>query len=211
MEPLTTGAIALLLFCGNKFIDWGIFVQCLEEDGEYGYKIHPLIREFLKVKLTADADINEIKQAFTTTFMEIAETIPQAPTLEFINSVRKAIPHLTEVAEKLIDAVSDENLIWAFTGLARFCEGQGLYALAEPWYEGCVSALKLRLRENHPDYVTSLNNLAGLYKSQGKYEQAEPLCIQALEIAERVLGANHPNTVIFRKNLENLRAKQFPN
>jgi hypothetical protein len=24
MEPLTTGTIALLLFCGNKLIDWGI-------------------------------------------------------------------------------------------------------------------------------------------------------------------------------------------
>ncbi|NJO27527.1 MAG: tetratricopeptide repeat protein [Richelia sp. SL_2_1] len=186
-------------------------VQSLEDDGEYGYKIHPLIREFLKVKLTADGEINGIKQAFTNTFMEIARTIPNSQTLEFINSVKKAIPHLTEVAENLIDAVRDENLIWVFTGLAWFYDGQGLYALAEPWYQQCISTVKSRLGENHPHTATSFNNLANLYNSQGRYEAAEPLYIQALDIAERVLGTNHPNTVTCRENLEYLRTQMQEN
>ncbi|MBE9216352.1 tetratricopeptide repeat protein [Plectonema cf. radiosum LEGE 06105] len=66
-----------------------------------------------------------------------------------------------------------------FTGLANFYEGQGLYALAEPWRQQCVSVAKSRLGENHPHVATSLNNLAQLYRSQGKYEAAEPLYIQA--------------------------------
>ncbi|MGB3652731.1 MAG: tetratricopeptide repeat protein [Rivularia sp. (in: cyanobacteria)] len=183
-------------------------VECVEDDGEYSYQIHPLIREFLKIKLTADADIKEIKQAFTNTFMEIAQTIPQTTTLEFINSVKKVIPHLTEVAENLIDAVSDENLIWAFTGLARFYEGQGLYALATPWLEQCVSAVKSRLGENHLHTAISFNNLAILYHSQGKYEEAEPLYIQALELRKQLLGENHPDTATSFNNLGGLYESQ---
>ena len=44
-----------------------------------------------------------------------------------IKLVKDAIPHLTEVAEKHLDAVSDENLIWTFISLSRFYQGQGLY------------------------------------------------------------------------------------
>ncbi|MEA5599232.1 tetratricopeptide repeat protein [Rivularia sp. UHCC 0363] len=183
-------------------------VGCVEDDGEYSYQIHPLIREFLKIKLTADADIKEIKQAFTNTFMEIAQTIPQTSTLKFINSLKKAIPHLTEVAENLIDTVSDEDLYWAFTGLARFYDGQGLYALAEPWYEQCVSAVKSRLGENHPDTATSFNNLAELYRSQGRYEEAEPLHIEALELRKQLLGVNHPDTASSLNNLAALYYSQ---
>ncbi|MEA5572854.1 tetratricopeptide repeat protein [Calothrix sp. UHCC 0171] len=183
------------------------FVQCLEED-LYGYKIHPLIREFLKDKLTADGESKEIKQAFTNTFMEIAQTIPHTPTLEFINSLKTAISHLTEVVENFIDTVSDKNLIWAFTGLAWFYEGQGLYALAEPWYQQCVSAVRLRLGGNHPDVASSLMNLAGLYTSQGRYEAAEPLYIRALELFKQLLGENHLHVAISLNNLARLYDSQ---
>ena len=161
------------------------------EEGEANYKIHPLIREFLRERLGEVEEVNEFKQAFTNTFIEIAQTIPQSPTLEFINSVKKAIPHLTEIADNLIDAVDDENLYWTFTGLGLFYNGQGLYALTEPWYQQCVSTVKSRLGENHPDYASSLNNLALLYHSQGKYQKAEPLFIQALEVRKDILGENH--------------------
>ena len=107
-------------------------IKSLEKE-EVSYQIHPLIREFLQIKLQESVQVNEFKQAFITTFIKIASTIPDSPTIDFINSVKTAIPHLTEVVENLTDAVSDEKLYWAFTGLARFYEGQGLYALAEPW------------------------------------------------------------------------------
>ncbi|MGB3655131.1 MAG: NB-ARC domain-containing protein, partial [Rivularia sp. (in: cyanobacteria)] len=168
-------------------------VQSLEYEDVSYYQIHPLIREFLKDKLKASPQINEFKQAFTSTFIEIGKTIPYTTTLEFIKSVKNAIPHLTEVAENHLDAVSDENLIWAFTGLAYFYDGQGLYALAQPWYEQCLSTVRSRLGENHPSYATSLNNLAYLYNSIGKYEQAEPLFIQALELKKQLQGVNHPS------------------
>ncbi len=176
-------------------------VSSSEESDIYYYQIHPLIHKFLQENLEEFARVNEFKQAFISVFIEIAQSIPYSPTLEFINSVKKAIPHLTEIAENLTDVVSDENLFWAFTGLTRFYEGQGLYALAEPWCQRCVSAVKLRLGENHPLYVSSLNNLAALYSCQGRYEQAQPLSIQALELRKQLLGENHSDYAFILSNL----------
>ena len=169
-------------------------IKRLEGEEEASYQIHPLIRQFLQDKLQASAQRKKLKQAFTSTFIEIAQTIPESATLEFRDSVKNAIPHLTEVAENHLDVVSYENLIWAFIGNGRFYEGQGLYSLALPWREQCLSTVREGLGDNHPDTASSLNNLAQLYFSQGKYEQAEPLYIQALQLYKQLLGENHPHT-----------------
>ncbi len=182
-------------------------IKKLEKE-EASYQIHPLIREFLQVKLKASPQIDELKQAFTSTFIEIAQTIPQSATLEFINSVKNAIPHLKEVAENHLDVVSDENLYWAFVGIGRFYQEQGLYTLAQPWYEQCLSTVRKRFGENHPDTASSLSHLANLYSSQGKYEEAEPLYIQALELTKQLLGENHPDTATSLNNLAYLYSSQ---
>jgi len=131
-------------------------------DKESAYKIHPLIREFLKVKLAALEQADVLKRGFVEVMVAIAKTIPYSPTVELINSVKDAIPHLAEVAQNLIDAVSDENLPWVFYGLDRFYSGQGLYAIAEPWCKQCISVVQTRLGEEHPDVATSYNSLASL-------------------------------------------------
>ncbi|WP_238360830.1 tetratricopeptide repeat protein, partial [Iningainema tapete] len=149
------------------------------EDTDGCWKIHPLIREFLKVKLAGLEKADDLKRAQADTMVARASSIPNSPTQDFIQSVKDAIPHLAEVAQNLIDAVSDENLIGAFTGLGRFYQGQGLYALAQPWLEQCVLVVQSRLGEEHLDVALSYNNLALLYHSQGRYSDAEPLFIKA--------------------------------
>ncbi len=72
-------------------------MQGLEEESEYYYKIHPLIRDFLQIKLTVSTESNEFKQAFASAFIEIAKTIPDSATLKLINSVKNSIPHSVEV------------------------------------------------------------------------------------------------------------------
>ncbi|MEH2012455.1 tetratricopeptide repeat protein, partial [Nostoc sp.] len=157
------------------------------------YKIHPLIREFLQGKLVELNTADDLKKAFAAALVEIAEKIPESLTLEDIKSVQLAIPHLTEVAQNLIDAVEDENLFLVFTSLGNFYQEQGLYTLAAPWYEQGLSTVQTCLGEAHPLVANSLNNLAGLYYSQGRYDQAEPLLLQALELRKRLVGDAHPD------------------
>ncbi|MEH2464479.1 tetratricopeptide repeat protein [Nostoc sp.] len=177
-------------------------------EGESCYKIHPLIREFLQGKLVGLNTADDLKKAFAAALVKIAEKIPESLTLEDIKSVQLAIPHLTEVAQNLIDAVQDENLILVFVGLAKFYQGQGLYTLAAPWYQQCLSMVQTRLGEEHPHIATSLSNLALLYYSQGRYSDAEFLYLQTLELDKRLLGEEHPHVATSLNNLAYLYYSQ---
>ncbi len=53
----------------------------------------------------------------------------------------------------------------------------------------------------HPDTLTSLNNLANAYYLSGRYEEAARLYEETLSICEEVLGLEHPNTLASRGNL----------
>jgi tetratricopeptide (TPR) repeat protein len=171
------------------------------EEREDCYKIHPLIREFLQVKLTVSEQADNFRRAFAWAMVEIAQEIPDAPTRKDIEAVKDAIPHLEEVATNLTDALRDEDLLWLFDRLGRFYKSQGLYALAEPWFLQCLSLAKARFGHDHPDVAATLNNLAGLYDAQGRYSEAEILYLQALKVRRRLLGDNHPDVANSLNNL----------
>ncbi|WP_373526279.1 tetratricopeptide repeat protein [Nostoc sp.] len=172
------------------------------------YQLHQLIQEFLRNKQNNLVNADEQKDNFCKVFVEVAQSIRSSPTLQLITSVKDAIAHLAEIAQNLTDAVSDENLIWVFGGLHRFYSGQGLYAIAEPWCQQCVSVVQTRLGEEHPDVATSYNNLAFLYYSQGRYSKAEPLYKKALKLMQRLLGEEHPDVASSYNNLAALYNSQ---
>ncbi|MBW4594541.1 MAG: tetratricopeptide repeat protein [Brasilonema angustatum HA4187-MV1] len=169
--------------------------------GEETYLLHQLIREFLRNKQKNLASGDEHQSSFCQVMVEVAKKIPQRPNQNEITVLTIVIPHLVEVAQNLIDAVSDENLLSVFAGLGRFYQGQGFYALAQPWFEQCVSVVQSRLGEKHPDVAASFNNLAFLYYFQGRYTEAEPLHNKALELRRRLLGEEHPDVAQSFNNL----------
>ncbi|HEY9691668.1 MAG TPA: tetratricopeptide repeat protein [Oculatellaceae cyanobacterium] len=183
------------------------FIERVEAKDGY-YKTHPLIREFLQEKLANSKQADELTQAFATTFVKIAQKIPDAPTLKLIASIKDVIPHLEEVANYLTNFLKDEDLISSFIGVTRYYQSQGLYDLAEPWEEKCLSAAKNRFGNDHPDVAARLNNLALLYSSQGHYSEAEPLYLQALELMQRLLGNDHPSVAASLNNLAGLYKSQ---
>ncbi|MEH2108161.1 tetratricopeptide repeat protein [Nostoc sp.] len=155
------------------------------------YRLHPLIRQFFQMKLDELSEANEVKTAFAAKMVKLAKQIPQQPNRKDIFNLNPFIPHIAEVAIHLSQYLSDEDLIWSFTGLGRFYEGQGLYQQAEPWLQQCVEKAKNRLGLEHRYVAASLNNLALLYESTGRYSQAEPLYQQVLELTKRLVGNNH--------------------
>jgi tetratricopeptide (TPR) repeat protein len=177
-------------------------------------KLHPLLREFFQGKSPnlAEAGIrNErLKAAIAVTMVEIAQLIPKTPTLEMIQSFSIFVSHLSEVAQQYAHSLDDENLIWPFVGLGRFYEGQGLYGLAEPWFELCLEVIRERHGDSseHPTVAVSLNNLALLYDSQGRYSEAEPLYLKALAMWKRLLGEEHPSVATSLNNLAGLYKSQ---
>ncbi len=67
---------------------------------------------------------------------------------------------------------------------------------------------KEQLGAEHPDTLSSINNLAFLYQSQGRYRKAEPLLQRALVGMENVLGKEHPRTLRCINNLASLYQSQ---
>ena len=57
------------------------------------------------------------------------------------------------------------------------------------------------LGKEHPNTLTSVNNLALVLQYQGKYDEAEAMNRQALDGYEKVLGKEHPDTLTSVNNL----------
>jgi len=183
-------------------------LHLLQFRGEDSYELHPLIREFFSYKREESGEVEEMKRGLVAAMVEVAEKIPQSITLELLETLEPAIPHLKEVARELLESFTDEDLIKPYTGLGSFYNGQGLSELAEPWFEECKTVVETRLGKEHPDFATSLNNLALLHESQGRYSEAEPLFLQAIAIDQQSLPKNHPSLAINFNNLANLYRSQ---
>lgn len=63
---------------------------------------------------------------------------------------------------------------------------------AIPLLEQTLADRERVLGPDHPDTLTSRNNLAGAYESAGDLGRAIPLLEQTLADSERVLGPDHP-------------------
>ncbi|OCQ90201.1 NB-ARC domain-containing protein, partial [Nostoc sp. MBR 210] len=183
-------------------------LHLLQHKGEGTYQLHPLLREFFQDKLEGLEQKEEFKRSFCGVMVAVAQGIPQEPILEQIQKVSLAIPHIAEVANHLIEYISNDDLIWVFTGNAWFYHGQGLYDKAVPWFEQCLEITKQRLGEEHTYIAASLHNLGVFYCKQGKYSEAEPLYIQALALWHQLLGEEHPHVATCLNSLAYLYKSQ---
>jgi hypothetical protein len=53
----------------------------------------------------------------------------------------------------------------------------------------------------HPDTLTSINNLAGVLNRQGKYKEAKAMHRQTQAISKKMLGPKHPLRLTSISNL----------
>ena len=53
----------------------------------------------------------------------------------------------------------------------------------------------------HPDRLTSMDDLALAFLNQGRWKEAEELGVQAMETRKRVQGLEHPDTLTSMENL----------
>ncbi|KAI9785124.1 MAG: hypothetical protein M1839_000762 [Geoglossum umbratile] len=71
-----------------------------------------------------------------------------------------------------------------------------------------LDAREATLRGEHPDTLTSANNLGSVLPRQGKYKEAEAMHRRALEGHEKVLGPEHPSTLTSAGNLGSALERQ---
>jgi tetratricopeptide (TPR) repeat protein len=198
------------------------FLQTGQESPE-AYTIHNLVRLFLQEQL---AEIGEkqpiLERTFITFMIFVAKRLPQSPTSQDIEIFQLFVVHWEDLGKRLIDEINQETaaknnlpvsmvadeILWVFTGLGRFYQGQGLYQVAEFWYQQLVKICQTLFTGDHFNVASSLNNLASLYDSQGRYSEAEPLYLDALEMTKRLFTGDHPDVASSLNNLAFLYHKQ---
>jgi tetratricopeptide (TPR) repeat protein len=188
----------------SDILDLELVNRSLVEKTEKSYRLHSLVREFLREKLAATENGDEVRRSFAQLMTEIAKTIDMTGRTEMLNAVRSAISHLEAATTYVRLLEKEDDRIRSFTGLLRFYQGQSLWTEAEDWADRCCKFATDYFGDRHPETATSLNNLAVLYKSMGQYERALPLYESALEIRRSELGDRHPSTAGSLNNLAEL-------
>jgi tetratricopeptide (TPR) repeat protein len=84
----------------------------------------------------------------------------------------------------------------------------GVYPEAQRQWERAVELRRRILGPDHPDTLTTMNDLANAYRVQSAYKQAEPLFTKVLETRGRVLGVENPATLSSMNELANLYLDQ---
>ena len=78
---------------------------------------------------------------------------------------------------------------------------QGRFKEAEELGVHTLETRRRVLGLEHPDTLTSVDNLALMYWEQGRFKEAGELGVQTLETRRRVLGLEHPSTLAGAFNL----------
>jgi tetratricopeptide (TPR) repeat protein len=184
-------------------------LSLLQREGEGSYQLHPLVQQFLRQKLEGEEEKEEWARSFVGVMVEEAKRVEYNNlTVQLLETVAPAMPHVAEVATSWQEALSDEQLIEPFQRLGRFYDGQLDYLQAERWYEHCREVMKARLGGENPNYASSLNNLANFYNTQGRYSEAEPLYTEAIAIGRQSLPSDHPQLATHLNNLALLYSDQ---
>src|SRR5216684_1023813 len=89
-------------------------------------------------------------------------------------------------------------------------EKLGLYPRAQALQQQSMEIRQRVLGPEHPDTLTSMNDLATDLDDSGHYAEAEKLEREALDISRRVLGPEHPDTLMLMSNLGNTLWQEDP-
>jgi tetratricopeptide (TPR) repeat protein len=86
-------------------------------------------------------------------------------------------------------------------GLAAMLHAQGRYGEAEDVERQILQSSERVLGSDHPETLSSMNNLAQTLYAQGDLAGARKLQEQVVEARARLLGKEHPNTLTSLNNL----------
>ena len=165
---------------------------------ETTFSLHPLIQDWVKLRVNSDA-----RRAFTREAILMLSTFFEFQSIYNMKLKTKQalLSHLEAVLQNeneytvLRDNLEETELLDATSSFGSFFESQGRYNLSKQMIQHTLKGRTNVLGKEHPQTLTSMNNLAGLLDSQGKYDAAEPLYRETLQLTEKVLGKEHPDTL----------------
>ncbi|WP_050777808.1 tetratricopeptide repeat protein [Micromonospora sp. ATCC 39149] len=117
---------------------------------------------------------------------------------------RTLLPHVDALVSQTAAHATDSDRVaqaYLLNATSLFLLNQGNLPHAIAYLKQALTDRRRVLGNDHPDTLTSVNNLAYAYDSAGDLGQAIPLYKQALTDRRRVLGNDHPDTLTSVNNL----------
>ena len=109
--------------------------------------------------------------------------------------------HFDDAEAALSTITSDLEHMHGADAIANAYVSAGRLSDAIPLFEQLLTDYIRILGEDHPNTLTSRNNLADAYLDAGRLSEAISLYEQVLTDSSRILGEDHPNTLTTRNNL----------
>ena len=94
-----------------------------------------------------------------------------------------------------------ENVALLCLRVAYFLSRDGKFYDCLQFEQAAINIYTDLLGEDHPDTLTSMNNLAETYRALGRTNEAAALHEKVLESRKRTLGEEHPDTLTSMNNL----------
>ncbi|CAG7933712.1 unnamed protein product [Penicillium olsonii] len=217
-RPAATDLLALMSMFDRQGIPEGL-VRADGDGLQFEDAVAPLISySLIRVELeTGSFDMHRLVQLSVRTWLAIhlklaqwqeksraimAQMFPDGQ-YESWTECQKLLPHAKEVMKSTSDEHEEDRLHAATISVncGRYLLLRGTYEEADSMQRWALDAREKVLGREHPDTLTSVNNLGSVLDSQGKYEEAEAMHRWALEAREEVLGRDHPNTLTSANNL----------
>jgi tetratricopeptide (TPR) repeat protein len=162
------------------------------------FEMHRLVQFSTKNWLEYYDELEQWKEKFIDI---MAMSFPVDPYENWI-TCQKLFPHAGMVLSSY--PTNEDYLIqWASVlfKAAWYSTLNGSYDIAEKMNQQALAGREKALGAEHPDTLTSVNNLALVLQSLGKYELAEEMNRRALAGHKKVLGKAHPDTLTSISNL----------
>jgi hypothetical protein len=170
---------------------------------------HRLVMRVIRDSLSSDGPLTEVCQAAASLLDARASALwprrhaDRAATRDLVGQILA----LTESASTCPPGTSlDTVIVWSRWWAVAFLNELGdSAAQAIAVGEQLAADHERLLGPDHPDTLTSCDNLANAYRDAGRTAEAITLHEQNLATRERVLGPDHPRTLSSRNNLARAR------
>ncbi len=164
--------------------------QSLAEEAVPGaLTVHTLIARTLRFRAHDKARVKVLRDALVAA---LNEALPAAVDIRNHGKLENWVVHARLLTASLEDDKTATLLGW----VARHDWARGDYRAAGAGFERQLAARRRVLGAEHPDTLSSMNNLAGTLRNQGDLAGARQLQEAVLAACRRVLGAEHPGTSV---------------
>ncbi|MBF0325545.1 MAG: tetratricopeptide repeat protein [Alphaproteobacteria bacterium] len=170
------------------------------EISEDGYVVHALVCRTVFLRY-GDGRNQTLQQAGVEVLLRVFQ---RAGDARFHPGLTPLLPHARAIAEPTETAQQARLILW----LGRFYDAAGLYPAALEFNTRAVTARRNLLGPDHPDTLTSMNNLADTLYAQGDLDSAREMEEQVLAARRRILAPDHPDILASMNNLAGTRSAQ---